>query len=125
MPMSLLVVEDKATSLQHVIDILQPLKFSITTAKDGLDGLSKAKQDDYDMVLIDHKMPVMDGINLLKSLRQLDTYCDAPLFFMTTQELTEVEPLALKAGATQCFGKPLKESFVVETLRSFMQRSVA
>ncbi|RUO78055.1 response regulator [Idiomarina seosinensis] len=124
MSVSLLVVEDKDKTLQQVLNLLEPLQFKVTTATDGLDGLSKAKDSFFDMVLVDHKMPVMDGISLIKSLRDLVDYQEQPIFFMTTQELTEIEPRALKAGATACFSKPLNAN-VVETLRSYMARSVA
>ena len=126
MPVSLLVVEDKESTLKHVLDVLAPLHFSVDTAKDGLDGLSKAKAKHYDIVLVDHKMPVMDGFSLLKNLREdVDGYQQCPIFFMTTQELSEVEPSAIKAGATHCFSKPLQPEYVLDTLRQYIERSVA
>ncbi|MGM0525845.1 MAG: response regulator [Pseudomonadota bacterium] len=124
MSVSLLVVEDKDKTLQQVLNLLKPLQFKVTTATDGLDGLSKAKNSYFDMVLVDHKMPVMDGVSLVKNLRELADYKEQPIFFMTTQELTEIEPTALNAGATVCFSKPLNDD-VVETLRSYVARSVA
>lgn len=125
MSVSILVVEDNDKTLQQVLDVLAPLQFNITTATDGLDGLSKAKTQCFDMVLLDHKMPVMDGFSLLKSLRALDDYQFVPLFFMSTQELTEVEPKAIKTGATHCFSKPLQANEVVDVIKSHIERSVA
>lgn len=125
MSVSILVVEDKDRTRKHVLDVLAPLNFHIVTAKDGLDGLSKAKTESFDMILTDHKMPVMDGLSLLKNLRELESYRDAPIFFMTTQDLTEVEPKALKAGATACFSKPLQAEPVREQIKTHIQRSVA
>ena len=125
MSVSLLVVEDKERTRQQLAAEINPLNFNLTFARDGLDGLSKAKAQTFDMVLIDHKMPVMDGLTLLKNLRELAVYQDAPLFFMTTQDLTEVEPKALKAGATKCFSKPLDGEQVRKTLLANVQRSVA
>lgn len=125
MSVSLLVVEDKERTRQQIEAEINPLNFNLTFARDGLDGLSKAKSQAFDMILIDHKMPVMDGLILLKNLRELSVYQDAPLFFMTTQDLIDVEPRASRAGATACFSKPLDGEDVRKTLLANVKRSVA
>lgn len=125
MSISLLVVEDKERTLEVICRAVEPLGFDITVARDGLDGLSKAKQTYFDVVLLDHKMPVMDGVSLLKNLRELPTYQRTPLLFMSTQDLVDIEPKALKAGATQCLAKPLHEEYLSDTLKSWAVRFVA
>ncbi|MGM0904942.1 MAG: response regulator [Pseudomonadota bacterium] len=125
MSVSLLVVEDKDKTLQSICTMIEPLGFEVTTARDGLDGLSKAKQTYFDMILLDHKMPVMDGLSLLKNLRELEAYYHSPLLFMSTQDMVEIEPKALKAGATQCLAKPLHEEFLLDTLKTWAVRFVA
>ncbi|MGM0631381.1 MAG: response regulator [Pseudomonadota bacterium] len=125
MSVSLLVVEDKDKTLQSICTMIEPLGFEVTRARDGLDGLSKAKQKYFDMILLDHKMPVMDGLSLLKNLRELEAYYHSPLLFMSTQDMVEIEPKALKAGATQCLAKPLHEEFLLDTLKTWAVRFVA
>lgn len=125
MSVSLLVVEDKDKTLQSICTMIEPLGFEVTTARDGLDGLSKAKQQYFDVILLDHKMPVMDGLSLLKNLRELEAYQHSPLLFMSTQDMVEIEPKALKAGATQCLAKPLHEEFLLDTLKTWAVRFVA
>ncbi|WP_287818040.1 response regulator [Idiomarina sp.] len=125
MSVSLLVVEDKDKTLQSICTMIEPLGFEVTTARDGLDGLSKAKQQYFDVILLDHKMPVMDGLSLLKNLRELEAYQHSPLLFMSTQDMVEIEPKALKAGATQCLAKPLHEDFLLDTLKTWAVRFVA
>ncbi len=125
MSVSLLVVEDKDKTLQSICTMIEPLGFEVTTARDGLDGLSKAKQQYFDIILLDHKMPVMDGLSLLKNLRELEAYQHSPLLFMSTQDMVEIEPKALKAGATQCLAKPLHEEFLLDTLKTWAVRFVA
>lgn len=125
MSVSLLVVEDKERTRQQLLAQLHPLKFSVTVAKDGLDGLSKAKAETFELIITDHKMPLMDGLTLVKNLRSLPCYRDTPILLMTTQDLAEVEPVALKAGANQCLGKPLHDEDLRHVLRSYVQRSVA
>jgi len=125
MSVSLLVVEDKDKTLQSICTMIEPLGFEVTIARDGLDGLSKAKQQYFDIILLDHKMPVMDGLSLLKNLRELEAYQHSPLLFMSTQDMVEIEPKALKAGATQCLAKPLHEEFLLVTLKTWAVRFVA
>ncbi|HAS14105.1 MAG TPA: two-component system response regulator [Idiomarina abyssalis] len=125
MSVSLLVVEDKDKTLQSICTMIEPLGFEVTIARDGLDGLSKAKQQYFDVILLDHKMPVMDGLSLLKNLRELEAYQHSPLLFMSTQDMVEIEPKALKAGATQCLAKPLHEEFLLDTLKTWAVRFVA
>ena len=125
MSISMLIVEDKDDTLQAIRRMLEPLKLDIQTAQDGLDGLSKAKKDYYDIILIDHKMPVMDGFSLLKNLRELENYRNAPLLFMSTDSLVEVEPKALAAGATQCLSKPLDAEYLVDSVQNWSAKAVA
>ena len=125
MSVTLLVVEDKDTTRQSLCKAIEPLGLDVTVACDGLDGLSKAKQSYFDIILLDHKMPVMDGLSLLKNLRELDAYRLNPLLFMSTQDLAEIEPEALKAGATQCLAKPLQGDFLRNTLKAWVMRFVA
>ena len=125
MSISMLIVEDKDNTLQAIRRMLEPLKLDIQAAQDGLDGLSKAKRDYYDIVLIDHKMPVMDGLSLLKNLRELENYKNAPLLFMSTDSLVEVEPKALAAGATQCLSKPLEAEYLIDSVQNWSAKAVA
>lgn len=125
MSISMLIVEDKDNTLQAICRMLESLKLDIQTAQDGLDGLSKAKKEYYDIILIDHKMPVMDGFSLLKNLRELENYRNAPLLFMSTESLVDVEPKALAAGATQCLSKPLEAEYLLSSVQRWSAKAVA
>lgn len=107
MSLSLLLVEDKPATRNTLLQALADSAFTVTCATDGLDGLSQAKTQAYDVVLLDHKMPLMDGLALLRNLRELPEYSQTPLILMTTQELHQVEAVAAKAGADLCLPKPI------------------
>ncbi|EKE82847.1 response regulator [Idiomarina xiamenensis] len=125
MTLSLLLVEDNQRTQAQLQDMLAHSGFHVTVANDGLDGFSKAKQQHFDIVLSDHKMPLMDGITLLRNLRDLPTYQQQPLLLMTTQNLTDIEPLALKAGAVQCLAKPLAQVQLLDVLRQWAKQIAA
>ncbi|CUA83286.1 response regulator [Pseudidiomarina woesei] len=107
MSLRLLLVEDKPATREQLVKIIKQSPYAVSCANDGLDGLNCSKNHHYDLVLVDHKMPLMDGIALIKSLRQLDAYAQTPIMLMTTQDASQVQPLADKAGANLCLAKPV------------------
>lgn len=117
---SLLLVEDNESTRATLFQLLEQLGFNVDCAVDGLDGLNKASQQQYAVVLLDHKMPLMDGITLLKNLRELEAYQTTPLLLLTTAELAQVEAKATAAGATLTLPKPVS----AETLARALQRSL-
>ncbi|EAQ31469.1 MULTISPECIES: response regulator [Idiomarina] len=125
MTISTLVVDDNANTRADIGSSLSSLDINLVFANDGLDGLKQAKEGCFDLLIIDHKMPLMDGLTLLKNLRQLGQYHHTPILFVTTQDVTEVEPLALKHGATRCLSKPLQAQFLCDVVSYYTKRSVA
>ena len=108
MSLQLLLVEDKPATRDQLLQIIEQSPFAVSCANDGLDGLNRSKSQHYDVVLVDHKMPLMDGLALIKSLRQSEHYQQTPIILMTTQDAAHVQPLADKAGANLCLPKPVE-----------------
>lgn len=106
---SLLLVEDNAQTRAQLVDIIACAGYQVTTALDGLDALNQAQTQVFDMVVSDHKMPLMDGISLLRNLRDLGHYKEVPLVLLTTAELAVVERQAERAGADLTLAKPITE----------------
>ncbi|MDX1524817.1 MAG: response regulator [Pseudidiomarina maritima] len=107
MSLELLLVEDKPATQAQLLQILVQSPFSVSCANDGLDGLNRVKNKHFDVILVDHKMPLMDGIALIKNIRQLPAYKQTPVILMTTQDVNQVAGLAEKAGANLCLAKPI------------------
>ena len=97
----ILIVDDSATTREIERSILEGAGYVIDDAFDGIDGLEKAKEKHYDLVLTDHEMPRMTGLVLLDNLRRLDQYKETPVVVVTVdknrQTIEEFE--RLKAGA--------------------------
>lgn len=125
MALQLLLVEDKDRTAQQLIDMLAESAFVVTRTKDGLGGLNIAKKVSYDVVLIDHKMPIMDGLTLLKNLRECQGYENTPLIFMTTDDPRQVEEKALRQGATTVLAKPIDKQTLLNELKRLAPRHVA
>ena len=107
MSLELLLVEDKPATQAQLLQILVQSPFSVSCANDGLDGLNRVKNKHFDVILVDHKMPLMDGIALIKNIRQLPAYKQTPVILMNTQDVNQVAGLAEKAGANLCLAKPI------------------
>lgn len=125
MALQLLLVEDKDRTAQQILDMLSESPFEVTRAKDGLGGLNQAKKVAYDMVIIDHKMPLMDGLTLLKNLRDCEAYQSTPLLFMTTDDPRQVEDKAIRQGATLVLAKPIDKHILLNELKRLVPRHVA
>lgn len=108
MSLQLLLVEDKPATREQLLQVIEQSPFTVSCANDGLDGLNRSKCQHFDVVLVDHKMPLMDGLALIKNLRQSEHYQQTPIILMTTQDAAQVQPLADKAGANLCLPKPVE-----------------
>jgi two-component system chemotaxis response regulator CheY len=79
-----LLVDDNSSVRSLLKSYMSSSGYKIVEACDGLDGLTKAKNDLFDIFVIDYKMPVMDGITLIKGLKDLPQYADHPMILLTT-----------------------------------------
>ncbi|GAA0529287.1 two-component system chemotaxis response regulator CheY [Rhizomicrobium palustre] len=103
---AILIVDDSASIRQTVKISLSGLGHVVTEAKDGSEGLSKAKTARFDLVITDLNMPVMDGLSMIKAMRTLPTYAGVPIVFLTTESDAGIKSQAKSAGATGWITKP-------------------
>ncbi|MCX6956559.1 MAG: sigma-54 dependent transcriptional regulator [Verrucomicrobia bacterium] len=112
---SVLIVDD-LVSIHEMLDaVIQPTGFSTSFATDGEKGLARYKADKFDLVLADIDMKPMDGITLLKQLKQYDP--SAVVIIMTAYASTESAVQALKYGAFDYLQKPFRVDELIATLR--------
>lgn len=125
MTLQLLLVEDKDRTAQQIMDILADSPFKVTRVKDGLGGLNQSKKALYDVVVIDHKMPLMDGLTLLKNLRESEDYQATPLLLMTTDDPRQLHDKAMRLGADVLLPKPVDGPTLLNELKRLAPRHVA
>lgn len=125
MALQILLVEDKDRTAEQILDILADKPVDVTRAKDGLGGLNMAKKSVYDVVIIDHKMPLMDGLTLVKNLRECKGYEHTPLLFMTTDDPRQIQDKALRVGADVVLAKPIQAATLLHELQRLAPRYVA
>ncbi|RUO59506.1 response regulator [Pseudidiomarina insulisalsae] len=121
MSRKLLLVEDKPATRDQLLAILAETPFVVSYAQDGLEGLNKAKAEVFDVILADHKMPLLDGMNLLRNLRSLASYKQTPLLLMSTQDIKHIEDSARRSGADLCLAKPIEKQRLLGLLADLWQ----
>lgn len=105
----ILVVDDNEINRMVVEEILKPLQVRIEMASDGRQALEMVKQKKPDMVLMDHLMPVMDGVEAAMAIRRLDGeyYEKVPIIALTGNTGKEQQEEYLRAGMNDYLPKPV------------------
>ena len=112
---SILIVDDLISIHEMLGAVIQPTGFATAFATDGEKALVRYKGEKFDLVLADIDMKPMDGITLLKQLKQYDPA--AVVVIMTAYASTESAIQALKHGAFDYLQKPFKVNELMETLK--------
>lgn len=111
-----LAVDDSASMRQMVSFTLKGAGYEVVQAADGVEALEYAQTNGVDLVLTDVNMPRMDGITLVRELRQLSTYRHTPMLVLTTESSTEKKMQGKAAGATGWIVKPFNPDQLLATM---------
>ena len=112
-----LTVDDSASIRQMVAFTLKSAGYEVMEAKEGEDGLNKAKGRTADLVLTDQNMPKMDGLTLIKTLRGLPQYRSVPILMLTTESSDAMKAAGRAAGATGWLVKPFDRKKLLEVVK--------
>jgi two-component system chemotaxis response regulator CheY len=113
----ILAVDDSASMRQMVVFTLESAGYDVVEAVDGQQALDIAKNESFDLVLSDINMPVMNGIELVKQLRQLETYKYTPILMLTTETSGDRKMAGKGAGATGWVVKPFNPDKLLATIK--------
>ncbi|ODU57669.1 MAG: hybrid sensor histidine kinase/response regulator [Comamonadaceae bacterium SCN 68-20] len=120
-PYRVLVVDDSLNTREIEKDVLQAYGYHVTLAEDGVDGLRKAMEGEFDAILTDVEMPHMDGFTLTARLREEDRYRDTPIVIITSREKEEDKRRGMQVGADAYIVKgDFDQNNLVETLRTLL-----
>lgn len=117
---NVLVVDDTAMNLKVISKFLEKSKTGVTCAQSGQEMLELVQKNHYDIILLDHMMPNMDGIETLKAFRELpDNLCkDVPVIALTANAIVGAKEMYLEAGFNDYLSKPVK----MDTLHSMLAK---
>jgi two-component system chemotaxis response regulator CheY len=117
MSKTILAVDDSASIRQMVAFTLGGAGYQVVEAADGAEGLAKAKSSAIALVLTDQNMPKMDGLTLIKSLRDLPQYKATPILMLTTEAGDAMKAQGKAAGATGWLVKPFDPAKLLEVVK--------
>jgi two-component system chemotaxis response regulator CheY len=121
MAKTILAVDDSASLRQMVAFTLKGAGYDVVEACDGVDGLNKAKGKTVDLVLTDQNMPNMDGLTLVRSLRQMGDYKSVPILLLTTESSDSMKAQGRAAGATGWLVKPFDPATLLEVVQKVLR----
>jgi two-component system, chemotaxis family, chemotaxis protein CheY len=113
---SILAVDDSVSMRQLVSYTLTDAGFQVVEAVDGEDALAKAQSAQVDLVLTDVNMPKMNGIDLIRNLRELPAYKFTPMLLLTTESADDKKSEGKAAGATGWLVKPFDPEQLISTI---------
>jgi CheY-like chemotaxis protein len=106
--MRVLFVDDDAMNRRVVRDMLQVAGVSLEEAPDGPTGLAMIEASNYDVVLMDLRMPGMDGLTAIRHIRaRNDAKAQLPIIVVTADTSTDIRERCLTAGADEIMMKPV------------------
>jgi len=116
------LVDDDRNILTSVSIALEAEGYRIMTYTDGASALDGFKTSPPDLAILDIKMPRMDGMEMLRRLRQKS---DMPVIFLTSKEEEIDELFGLKMGADDFIRKPFSQRLLVERVKAVLRRSTS
>jgi DNA-binding response OmpR family regulator len=116
----ILIVDDNSDTREVLAWLLHIERFEVLTARDGLEGLKVASDEHPDLVITDVNMPNLDGIRMIKRLRENPSFKNLPILSMTAFG-PATEALAARAGANRVHSKPLEFDLLVDDVKTLLR----
>jgi two-component system cell cycle response regulator DivK len=118
----ILYVEDHPAQRDIMAQMLELSGYEVAVACDGIDGVEQAHSWCPDLILMDLRMPRMDGFEAIKLLRSDPETADIPIIAISAWASAKHKERALDAGADEHFTKPVDLSRLIETINRFLNR---
>ena len=112
----ILLVEDEPTNREIAQLLLTSVGFKVDLAENGLEAVEKARSSDYAAILMDMQMPVLDGLDATRQIRQLPDHQATPILAMTANAFDENKDQCVAAGMDDFIAKPVAPEVLYEIL---------
>ena len=118
--MRILLVEDEVRLSQALVEIFQKNKYCVDAVYTGPEGLKYAQSGIYDAIVLDIMLPGMDGITILRTLREEKN--DVPVLFLSAKDEIEDKVKGLDCGADDYMTKPFSTDELLARVRALTRR---
>jgi two-component system, sensor histidine kinase and response regulator len=114
-----LLVEDNDLNQEVATEILQRAGCAVSVARDGAEAIGKVEAGEFDIVLMDIQMPVMDGLTATREIRKLPRLAGLPIVAMTANAMAEDRDRCIASGMSDYVTKPIDPEALFATLRKY------
>lgn len=121
----ILLVEDNKINQQIACELLRHAGLVVSVAENGEEALKAVKQNEYDTVLMDIQMPVMDGYRATREIRALTQFKDLPIIAMTANASDDDRKKALDCGMNEHIPKPIDPYGLIKTLVQMISPAIS
>ena len=119
--MRILIIDDETALLSQLKRLLEQQRYMVATAESGEKGLDLIFETPFDAIILDIMMPGMDGLTLLKQVR--DAGIDTPVLMLTAKGDTEDRVTGLDLGADDYLPKPFSSEELLARVRALLRRA--
>ncbi|MFT7495433.1 MAG: two-component system sensor histidine kinase/response regulator, partial [Urechidicola sp.] len=116
----ILLVEDKEINRLLMQEVLANMQVEVTVAVNGAEAFNEAKKKKFDCILMDCQMPVMDGYQATRKIRQIDSYRQVPIIALTADAQDGSQEKCLNAGMNGHITKPIELDNLYSTLSQWI-----
>ncbi|HAJ33639.1 MAG TPA: response regulator [Candidatus Atribacteria bacterium] len=117
----ILVVDDDKKNRYLISFLLEKNAFEVIVATNGLEGIEAVKKQQVDLIIMDIKMPKMNGYEATKRIRRLKKYKSIPIIALTSYAMMEDRKKAIKAGCTGYISKPINLETFLEEIKKCLE----
>jgi two-component system, cell cycle response regulator DivK len=116
----ILVVEDQEDNRRIIRDLLMSVGYELIEATDGEAGVRLAETERPDLILMDIQLPVLDGHEATRRIKQNETLRHIPVIVVTSYALSGDDVKAMEAGSDAYVAKPFSPRELLATIRQFL-----
>ena len=117
----ILVAEDNKVNLKMILDMLSIHNHNVKVAKNGQEAIELAQSFKPELILMDIRMPLMNGMEATKRLRTMPGFADTPIIALTASTGTGAEERQIIAGCTAHLAKPIQTKELFETPEKYLK----
>ena len=117
----ILVIDDNKKNRYLTSFLLEKEGFEVVIATNGFEGIEAARKQQLDLIIMDIKMPKMDGHETTRRIRRLKKYKSIPIIALTSYAMMEDRGKAMKAGCTGYMSKPITPETFTSEIKKFLE----
>ncbi len=116
----ILVVEDNDVNLKMILKMLSIHEHKVVVARNGQEAIDMTKQQKPELILMDMQMPVMNGLEATRRLRDIPEFATVPIIAFTASTGANAEEKQIATGCTEHLAKPIKTKDLFEVLKKYL-----